>query len=333
MKTQTRHKDFLYGIGFTILIALSGYLLANIPGLHRIGPLACAIILALIYRNIFGYPDKLRSGINFAATYLLRLAIILYGLKLNIHLIFENGIGLIVKSSLVVILSLGLMFFFSKLFKADKQLSLLLAIGTGICGAAAIAATAPILKSKPDNTAISIAIIALTGTVFSIAYTLLFPVLPLSIAEYATFSGLGLHELAHVALAAEPAGDQALTTALLAKLSRVFLLVPFSFLLIFVLKMKEKGEKTKQTKITYPYFLIGFLLMSIFGSYVLGTHLFISEQTEDLIGFLTTFLLTMAMVGLGLNVDLKAIRTRALRPLGAILLTSLILSVFTYFIV
>lgn len=336
MQTQIKQHNtltFSLGIGFTFLIAIIGYLLASFSGFSRIGPLACAIIIAVIYRNIFHYPEKIKKGISFSSIYLLRLAIILYGLKLNIHVIFEDGIGLILKSILVLGLSLLIMYFIGKLFKADNQLSILLAIGTGICGAAAIAATAPILKAREENTAISIAIIALIGTFFSIGYTLLLPILPISAEDYATWSGLSLHELAHVALAAEPAGDNLLATALLAKLSRVFLLVPFSFILIVWMKLKQRNSNKPTVKITFPYFLLGFVAMSIFGSYVLGTRIHVSDSLMGFVNQATTFLLTSAMVGLGLNVDLKAIKNTALRPLGAMIFTSIILSVVTYFIV
>src|SRR5690625_3795833 len=72
------------GIAFTFFIALLGFLLAMVPGFDHVGQLACAIIIAVVYRQIFGYPEALRVGITFSSKKLLRLAIILYGLKLNI---------------------------------------------------------------------------------------------------------------------------------------------------------------------------------------------------------------------------------------------------------
>lgn len=55
------------GVAFTFLIALLGYLLALIPGFDRVGQLACAIIIAVFYRQIFGYPEAIRSGIAFSS--------------------------------------------------------------------------------------------------------------------------------------------------------------------------------------------------------------------------------------------------------------------------
>ncbi|MDN8760162.1 putative sulfate exporter family transporter, partial [Staphylococcus aureus] len=82
MKLLTQ-ASFIKGIMFTFVIAITSYILAQFPVLHTIGALAIAIICAMIYRQIKGYPEQLRPGITFASKRLLKFAIILYGLKLN----------------------------------------------------------------------------------------------------------------------------------------------------------------------------------------------------------------------------------------------------------
>ncbi len=327
---QTQWKSLLLGILFTFFIALLGYGLALVPGFNRVGPLASAIIIAIVYRQFFGYPKPLTAGVQFSSKYILRLAIILYGLKLNIDTIFEDGLGLLLMAIISIIIAIFATVYIGKLLKADAELTLLLGVGTGVCGAAAIAAVAPITKAKAENTAIGIAIIALVGTVFSIIYTLLLPVLPLSPTDYAIWSGLSLHELAHVALAAEPAGESELALALLAKLTRVFLLVPLCFILIYWLKKRASSEGDAQSKVPFPYFLIGFIAMSLFGSFILGDIIPVSEQFLEVVSQATTFLLSAAMVGLGVNVSLDAIRQKALRPLLAMLIASVLLSVVIF---
>ncbi|MFD1068015.1 YeiH family protein [Oceanobacillus locisalsi] len=323
---------WISGIAFTFFIALLGFLLAQVPGFDRVGQLACAIIIAIMYRQFFGYPEVLRSGITFSSKILLRLAIILYGLKLNMHTVFQDGLGLLVRDAVVILFAIVVMIWLGKAFKADKNISLLLGVGTGVCGAAAIAAVAPIMKTKDEDTAISVGIIALMGTVFAIGYTLIEPFLPLTSTDYGIWSGLSLHELAHVAIAAEPAGEDALAMALLAKLGRVFLLVPLCFILIYWMKYKNKGNQTHHT-IAFPWFLLGFILMSLLGSYVLGDTIPIPENTLENISAATTWILTAAMVGLGLNISLKDLRSKALKPLLAITLTSFFLSVMAYFMI
>lgn len=328
LNKATRFGLWMGGIAFTCVIALMGYGLAKVPGFDHVGPLASAIIIAIVYRQILGYPEAIRPGIQFSAKKLLRLAIILYGLKLNIDIIIHQGLGLLVLDVGSIVISIFFTVLIARWLKADSSLSLLLGIGTGVCGAAAIAAVSPILKTKDEDTAIGVGIIALIGTLFSIAYTILRPYIDLTSIQYGIWSGISLHELAHVALAAAPAGQDALAIGLLAKLGRVFLLVPLSFILMYWVKRKKKEQSA--TKIEFPWFLIGFVAMSFFGSYVLGKHLFVPENVMNVVANLTTFVLTMAMVGLGLNVSLKDLRTKALRPLIAMLITSIVLSFLTF---
>ena len=245
----------------------------------------------------------------------------------------HQGIGLIARDIGVIAFAILFTIWLGKLLKAEPSLVLMLGVGTGVCGAAAIAAVSPIIKAKDEDTAISIGIIALVGTIFSITYTILRPFLPLSAIEYGIWSGISLHEIAHVALAGAPAGPDRLAIALLAKLGRVLLLVPLCFILMYWVKKRSSG-KTADTTIEFPWFLIGFILMSLFGSYILGKTIPVSKVAMDGISTATTFILTSAMVGLGLNVSLRDLRTKEGRPglLIAMMITSVILSIVSYFI-
>ncbi|MFC7321127.1 YeiH family protein [Halobacillus campisalis] len=325
------HRSLLLGIAFTFSVAGVGFLIALLPGFRHIGPLSAAIILAVIYRHFFGFPEPLRKGIQFSAKNLLRIAIVLFGLKLNINLILQEGVPLILRDLLVVVFSIGVMMLLARSLKADRSLSLLLGIGTGVCGASAIAAVSPILKSKEEDTALSAGIISLVGTVFAIVYVLLRPFLPMEMEVYGMWAGLSLHEVAHAVLAGDPAGEEGLAMALLAKLGRVALLVPLCILLIWM--MKKKNKNTSNQSIPFPWFLAGFLIMSLLGSFVLGVYIPVSEGVMDGISSLTSFILTMAMAGLGLNVSLRDARARAFKPIIAVVLTSILLSIVTSFIV
>ncbi|MFB5283184.1 YeiH family protein [Peribacillus sp. Hz7] len=320
--------SLISGIGFTLIIAVLGFILAALPGLNHIGPLACAILLAVVYRQVFGYPEKLRTGIQFSSKKLLRFAIILYGLKLNMIVIFHQGFPLLLRGAITIIFSIVVLMIIAKWLKADFNLSLLLGVGTGICGAAAIAAVSPIIKAKDEDTAMGVGIIALVGTVFSIIYTLIYPFLSIGPMNYGNWVGISLHEIGHVALAAAPAGQDALAHALLAKLTRVFLLIPVC--IILMLWMKKKGKIEGEARFEFPWFLIGFIVMSFVGSYIIGNKVLVSQKVMSDIADFTSLMLTMSMTGLGLNISLKELRTKAIRPLIAIIITSFLLSSLTY---
>ncbi|UOQ91672.1 putative sulfate exporter family transporter [Halobacillus shinanisalinarum] len=324
-------KPLLLGIGFTFLLALAGYGIALLPGLSQVGPLASSILIAVLYRHFFGYPEAIHSGIQFSAKKLLRFAIILFGLKLNINVVMDEGVPLLLRGLLVIFFAIGVMMLLAYLFKADPSISLLIGVGTGICGASAIAAVSPILKAKEEDTAISVGIISFIGTVFALVYTVIRPFLPIDAEAYGMWAGLGLHEIANVVLAGEPAGEDGLAMALLAKLGRVFLLVPLSIILIWFMKRKGNGETDNQ--VSFPWFLVGFIIMSVLGSYVLGPYIPAPQPVMDTVGTITSFTLTMAMVGLGVNINLHDLRSKALKPIFAVVITSILLSIMTYVIV
>ncbi|HHY26355.1 MAG TPA: putative sulfate exporter family transporter [Desulfitobacterium dehalogenans] len=317
---------FIPGVLFTMGIAAVATGIANLPGINKIGAMLCAILIAVLYRNTLGYPEKCRTGIQFTAQKILRFAIILYGFRLNIHLVFQEGPSLLFQGLFTIIIAIFTTLLVSKWIKGDMQLSLLLGVGTGICGAAAIAAVAPILKAKDEDTAVSVGIIALIGTFFTLAYTLLYPYLGLTALQYGTWSGITLHEIAHAAAAANSVGADALAASLLAKLARVFLLIPVSFILLWWVRRRDKDTENSTQGASFPWFLLGFILTSL-----IGTYLPISTAVLNAIAFLSSFLMAAAMVGLGLNVHLASLRSRALRPLLAMLVASVFVSAFSYF--
>lgn len=150
----------------------------------------------------------------------------------------------------------------------------------------------------------------------TLLYTFFQPYLSLSLTLYAIWGGISLHEIAHVAAAAAPAGSDALAMALLAKLGRVFLLIPLSFILSFW--MRRQGSSGERQAASFPWFLLGFIASSI-----IGTYLPIPQSVLDDISKLASFLLAAGMVSLGLNVLLSSLRNRALRPLLAMLVASI----------
>ncbi|WP_342610592.1 YeiH family protein [Staphylococcus hsinchuensis] len=325
MKTL-KSKAFIYGLLFTFIIAVISLLGSKLPFLDKIGALTIAILIAILYRHFKGYPEAYRLGIAFSSKRLLKLAIILYGLKLNIYDVIGKGSGLLLIDIGVILFSIGLMLLLNKYIKGDKHLTLLLGIGTGVCGAAAIAAISPILKSREKDSAISIGIVALIGTIFSLAYTVIYSVFTISPEVFGVWSGTSLHEIAHVILAADFSGQAALSIGLLGKLGRVFLLIPLSIILILIMRFKSQGE-TEKKRIDVPYFLLGFVMMALFHTYVPLPHM-----VMQIIDNVTTICLLMAMVALGLNVSFKDLKDRAFKPLIVVIVVSICLSVVTFIV-
>lgn len=144
---------------------------------------------------------------------------------------------------IVIIFTISVVYGLARLFKVEKRLGILTACGTAICGAAAVVAISPQIKAKDEETAIGAAMVAILGTIFTLLYTFLYPVLGLTQNGYGIFTGATLHEIAHVIAAAAPGGDGAIDMAVIVKLTRVALLVPVAILIGIWANRAEQREK------------------------------------------------------------------------------------------
>lgn len=247
-------KTFWYGIALTFCIATLSYFLAKLPFLMILGQLVTAILIGIIIRALFPVPDKWFTGIQFSNKVILRAGIILLGFRLNLVDIYDAGWRVFLIAALCLSFGITVVYFLAKLFGVDKKLAILVACGTGICGAAAVVAISPQVKADNNQTAVAATIIALLGTIFTIVYTLIYPILPLGPDGYGIFAGATLHEIAHVIAAADPGGTGAVDMAVIVKLTRVALLVPVCFV---VAKMVNAGTNNRfswRTSCTVVYF-------------------------------------------------------------------------------
>ena len=220
--------------------------------LNIMGQLVIAILIGMVWRAAIGVPHDAIAGTNFASKKLLRFGIILLGMRLNLVDIAKAGPKVLVIAAVVITFTIFVVYGLTKVFKVEKKLGILTACGTAICGAAAVVAIAPQVKAKDDETAVGAAIIAILGTIFTLIYTLLYPVLGFSPYGYGVFSGATLHEIAHVIAAAAPGGSTAVDIAVIVKLTRVAMLVPVA-ILIGLWFGKSEGSKEKDRGVTFQF--------------------------------------------------------------------------------
>ena len=91
------------------------------------------------------------------------------------------------------------------------------------------------------------------GTIFSLIYTAIYAIFSMTTNVYGAWSGVSLHEIAHVVLAGGFGGSDALKIALLGKLGRVFLLIPLTIVLILIMRFRS-SESSSNGRISIPYF-------------------------------------------------------------------------------
>lgn len=327
---RSQKSGFVQGLGLTLLLAAAAKCLSLIPFLNIMGQLVIAIILGMVWRAVFGVPVKAAGGVSFSSKKCLRFGIILLGMRLNLGDIVRAGPGVFVIALLHITVTLLVVYGLAKWLKVDRKLGMLTACGTAICGAAAVVAIAPQVDAGDEETAISAAIVAILGTMFTLAYILLYPILGLTPEGYGVFSGGTLHEIAHVIAAAAPGGESAVDLAVVVKLTRVAMLVPVALLVGAWMQRKtprrsrqeDQGETARSGIVgTIPWFIFGFLLMS-----GINTWGIVPPQAASMIVTAAYLLIAMAMAGLGLGVDFSAFRKLGIRPFWAGLLGSLVLS-------
>ncbi len=131
-------KEFIYGIALSALFALAATLIAQTNFIKALGfsPLVIGIVLGMIYANLAHHkaPKVLQGGITFSAKKILRFAIVLYGFRLTFQDVAEVGLeGFLV--SLIMLSSTFLIGIFAgmKLFKLDRDTSILTASGASVC--------------------------------------------------------------------------------------------------------------------------------------------------------------------------------------------------------
>lgn len=320
---------FAKGLLLTLGIAIVAKYISLLPFFSIMGQLVIAIIIGMIWKATFDVPEAWHAGISFSSKKLLRLGIILLGMRLNLADIYNAGISVFLIAFINLVFALLVVYGLSKLFKVEKRLGILTACGTAICGAAAVVAIAPQIKANEKETAVGAAIVALLGTVFTLVYTFLYTVLGLTPTEYGIFAGGTLHEIAHVIAAAAPGGDEAVDIAIIVKLTRVALLVPVAILIGIWYRRSEKGQEKKAFSLSIiPWFIVGFLAMSAFNS--LGI---VPQSIAQGVVNIAYILIAMAMAGLGLNVEIKTFKKLGGKAFGVGLIGSVCLSVLGYLLV
>lgn len=326
---QSSALPFLKGVLLTLVIALVAKAVAGFPFLSIMGQLVIAILLGMVWSAVFGFPVSLTNGVAFSNKKLLRLGIILLGMRLNLADIYHAGAKVFIIAVINIIFTLIVVYTFSKWLGVEKNLGILTACGTAICGAAAVVAISSQIKANEQDTAIGAATVAVLGTLFTLLYTLLYPVLGLTAHGYGVFTGGTLHEIAHVIAAAAPGGADAVDLAVIVKLTRVALLVPVAIILGFAMK-RRNGEKgvNSLSSLPIPWFIFGFLAVS--GINTLGIIPTAAAQEIVTAAYL---LIGMAMAGLGLNVNLVAFKRFGFKSFLAGLAGSVLLSVLGYTLV
>lgn len=275
--------DVLPGVGLAALLAYAGTFLADWIGigvLHfdaarggsPISPIMLAIVLGLLIRNTVGIPTSYEHGLRLSIKTVLRLGIVLLGLKLTLGAIV--GIGLVALPVIAVCIATALLAvtFINRALGLPKRLGTLIAVGTSICGVSAIVATAPVIDAEEDETSYAVATITLFGVAALFMYPFIAHLLFGGDAVSAgLFLGSSIHDTSQVAGAGLMFGQQygsdgALRVAMAVKLMRNVCMVGLIPLMAFAYRRSASSAAGPMKRQTWgqlvPLFVVGFALMA-----------------------------------------------------------------------
>lgn len=310
---------FRTGVALTALIGLAALCLAEVPGLGHIGALTLALLFGIAFRGFLHVPERQHCGIGFSARNLLRIGIVLIGVRLDFNLLLHAGFRIFLLAATVVAIGIPLIMWIGRRFGLRGMLPLLLGIDSSICGASAVAAATPVLRAREEDTALVISVCSLLGTAGVLSLTAAQHLLALPPTTFGILAGSTLHEVAQV-MAAGSAIPNAMEPGTVAKLMRVALLAPTIWILDCILNRKstEAGATEGGTLFGSVWFVFGFLIVGAANTMLiqwLGPATVAHFEKHILV--VANFLMAMAMAGLGLQVDFARLRENGLRTAGA----------------
>ncbi|MFA1820274.1 YeiH family protein [Virgibacillus oceani] len=326
----------IYGAEFIGYIMINAGLLSP-ESETPVSGIFVAIIIGIIIRNTISLSDVFAKGISFSVKYALRAGIILLGLRLSLMEAIKLGAFGIPLIVACIASGLFITLYLTNKMKQSYRLGTLIATGTGICGVTAIMATSPVIKAKENEISYAVANI----TIFGLTGMMLYPFLANFLfaddpIKAGMFLGTAIHDTAQVTGAAL-IYDQFFQTqtvvdvATVTKLTRnlfIIAIIPLVSYLFFKNTNKKNAEEKQMPKwYTFiPLFVIGFLLLSFvrtIGDVTLentGTAFgFLQQSTWEGIysnasSFGTTYLLGIAMAGVGLSTNFAAFKGIGIKP-------------------
>jgi uncharacterized integral membrane protein (TIGR00698 family) len=329
-----RLQKLIPGILLCVAITLAAMLLQWIEvyfiGQPYLEALVLAILIGVLVRTAWKPGAAWTPGIAFSAKFILECAIVILGASVSFTTIIALGPLLILGIGLIVAIAIGASYGICRLLGLARRISILVACGNSICGNSAIAAVAPVIGASRDDIASSISFTAVLGVVVVLTLPLLVPVLQLSLTQYGVLAGLTVYAVPQVLAATLPIGALSNQVGTVIKLVRVLMLGPvvlgFSLLAGALQPAKAfHGRRGLAVTQFIPWFIMGFLALLIIRS--LG---WIPEALLPPIMRIAAIMTTIAMAGLGLDVDVRVVARTGMRVTLAVTASLVVLAGASY---
>ncbi len=305
--------EALPGVALAALLATAAFLLARLPFVKdtlHVSALLLVILLGMAWRTLLPVPAAALPGIRVAQRPILRWAVAGLGLKLSLGEILHIGgpaLAVVVLSTLAT-LAFGI--WVAKRFGMGEKSSILLAVGSSICGASAVVAADSVLQGEKQDSAIALGVITLLGTIGIVIYPFLGRALGMNDFLYGLWDGASLHEMAQVVAAGAGFSKRAVEVATVVKLTRICLLAPIVFGLAWSLRRKGAVGDAKVSLV--PWFLVLFVVFAAINSTGLAP-----KRLLDGLRDIDLWLLCVGMAGVGLQTGFHDLKRAGFAPIAA----------------
>ena len=333
-------------VAATVIAELAGGALLRLQGFDPatakgspVSPVTVAILLGLVVAAAIGPRPSLKPGLDFGVKRLLRIGIILVGIRLSLVDVLQLGAYGIPFVAAIIVFAILLATFVARKLGVSTKFGLLTAAATSICGVTAALATGPAIEADDREVAYAVANTTLFGMIAMIFYPwLAHAVFETRSVGAGMFLGTSIHDTSQVVGAALAyrqmfADELAFKAATVTKLTRNLFIVAVVPLMGWLARKESAGRSTAvRIRGLVPGFVLGFLLMAVMRT--LGDATLAStgaafglipeaswqELTTLLGSSLAGWLLTAAMASVGLSTNIGMFRQLGLRPLwvGAI---------------
>lgn len=305
----------LPGIVLPIIVALLACWLESLLPIHLIGSAVIAMFIGMFLNQFVRKTDVFATGLKFTSKKILKFAIILLGLSLNITTILHVGQMSLTVMVFTLLTCFGGGYFIGKALGLNWKLSNLISAGTGIYGGSAIAAIAPTIDADDNDVAY-----AMSATfLFDMAMIVLFPImgraLGLSDAAYGLWAGTAVNDTSSVVAAGYAFSEKAGDFATMVKLTRTLAIIPT--VLVFALisahlkkKQAAEGQVKVNMKSVFPWFIPFFVAMSLLSSAGL-----VPAALAAGLKTVSKFLMVMALAAIGLNTSFAEMKKSGIKPM------------------
>lgn len=323
---------FVPGVAAALVVGGVAFAAARVT--PSLSPLIWAVVLGALLANLNVLPRALAPGVAFAGKHLLRLAVGLLGLRLAVSQVLAVGTSGLVLIAVAVVATFLFTRWLSARFRLSRTLGAVLAAGTSICGAAAIVAMAGAVDAREEDTAVGVGAVTLYGTISMLLYPVVGLALGLTAEQFGLWAGASVHEVAQVVGAAfsfdAAASAASAELATVVKLGRVLMLAPMAVMVTLVFRRHAARSTTtpRARAPLVPWFIILFILAMAVRSLEL-----LPPSAVDALVHGDTFLLAVAMAGLGLDLKWAKVRAAGLRPLYVTGIATVFISVLTLVLV